>query len=519
MTTYARPGTFVTENFGPLTAGGPGIPGEALPAFCGIFNRGPTVPTLISSWNQFVKLYGDFTQEPGNYLPFAVYQFFSNGGNSCFVLRLANTDATAATLQLVDIASPTPDDVVVVNAQSTGVWGETIYVEVAYAGQTGRVNLNVYLNGTSPSQRVETFQDASVNPTESRNLFSMVSSPISGSAYITLVPNPAFTEANYVAGTTDLALIGPTPLASGNDGTIAPVVSTVAPPLFDTLINQALYVNFPTLDDTVDIDALNSWAVGRQDTMIVIDGPAPDFPETEADVRGNYLSLAAALPPSTYLVIYAPWLLVVDPSSSISGATRYLPPGGAMLAMWQQADTLWGTVQTPAGVDFTVKCVDLEARFSNASLDALNLGFVDPVKYIPGIGFAVFGGRTLHPGYPDRYVAVRRMIIKLEHDLKWLTQYAIFQPNDAILWKSITVTIQNYLLQLMQAGQLGGDTPADSFSVICDDTINTPATSAAGIVNCNVAVSLLSPAEFIEIQLSQFQQSGVQATTTTGVSS
>jgi len=253
--------------------------------------------------------------------------------------------------------------------------------------------------------------------------------------------------------------------------------------------------------------------------MIIIDGPPPNLPETEAQVAANYINMTAGsspFPKSTYLCLYAPWLLVVDPSSSIPGATRYLPPGGAVLAMWQQADTQSGTVQTPAGIDFTLNVVDLEVRFSNVSLDSLNVNFVNAIKYIPGIGFAVFGGRTLHPGYPDRYVAVRRMIIKLEHDFKWITMYALFQPNDDILWKSITVTIQNYLLQLLQSNQLGGDTPADSYLVVCDDTINTPATAAAGIVNCNVAVSLLSPAEYIEIVLSQFQGSGVQAATTSG---
>jgi len=72
-----------------------------------------------------------------------------------------------------------------------------------------------------------------------------------------------------------------------------------------------------------------------------------------------------------------------------------------------------------------------------------------------------------------------------------------------------------YLGQLLQAGQLGGDTPADSFMVTCDDTTTTPAQASAGIVNMLVAVSLLSPAEYINITLSMFQGDGTTSVSTT----
>ncbi len=40
-------------------------------------------PTLVTSWTQFVSIFGDFT--PGAYLPDAVYGYFANGGGPCFV--------------------------------------------------------------------------------------------------------------------------------------------------------------------------------------------------------------------------------------------------------------------------------------------------------------------------------------------------------------------------------------------------------------------------------------------------
>ena len=61
----------------------------------------------------------------------------------------------------------------------------------------------------------------------------------------------------------------------------------------------------------------------------------------------------------------------------------------------------------------------------------------------------------------------------LVHDLTFLCQFAIFQPNTADLWAQITTVLTNYLTQQMQSRVLAGNTPATSFSVLCDSTNNT----------------------------------------------
>lgn len=513
---YGRPGVFVTENFAPLSNNGGAIPGEALPAFSALYNRGPLAPTLVTSWQQFTNLYGNFSTSPGSLLPFALYEFFANGGTQAFIARIPNTDSTVASLALEDVAV-SPTSILTVSAASPGLWGGQVFVEVVSAGQSGRVNINVYFSGSSASNLVETFQDISVNPVDVRNAVTVINSPIAGSNYITVTET--LPGGLYTAGTTDLALVTPTPLTGGGDGSDSPTLDNSvngAPPVFDQLINQALYINFPGLNNITTLTNLNAWAETRGDVSLVIDGPAPSFPEVESIVAQTYINMTQgvnALPQSTYMSVYAPWIQVADPSSTVVGATRWLPPGGAVLGVWQRTDVAFGTVQSPAGIQATLQAIQLEVNFSNNSLDSLNNAYVNAIKYIPTIGICVFGARTLHPGYPDRYIAVRRMIIKLEHDFKWITQYALFQPNDARLWASITTTISTYLTQLMQAGQLGGTTPDNSFQVICNSTNNTLATAAAGIVNCSVAVSLLSPAEYIYITLSQFQGSQAQQTT------
>src|SRR5580698_398830 len=143
MTTpYERPGIFITESLNPLTNNNT-VPGEAVACFAAAYNQGPTIPTFVKSWSAYTQLFGNFSTANGNLLPYAVYQFFANGGAGCYVLRLPNSDAVTASLNLQDINNP-EDNVIAVSAYSPGAWGNNIYVAITTAGNTGRFNFQVY---------------------------------------------------------------------------------------------------------------------------------------------------------------------------------------------------------------------------------------------------------------------------------------------------------------------------------------------------------------------------------------
>ena len=513
MTTVPEsPGIYITESLAPLVNNY--APGEAIGVIAAVYNQGPNVPTSVTSWNQYVQTYGTFAAaSPNTALHYSVYQFFNNGGSQCIVLALPNTDAVAATLTLQDINSP-PDNVVTISAISPGAWGNSIYVAITSAGNTGRFNVQVYNGGTSSSNLAENFIDLSINPADPRNVSSIINSPF-GSNYIRFnVSLPG----TYEPGVYDPALISATALSGGTDGVTAPSLSTAIPAALDGLTGTILNLNVPGESDPTTINALISWAAGRGDVILVVDGPSPEFPETSAQVVSNYVGMVSggdSLTASTYATLYAPWIQITDPSQSTPGATVWVPPGGAVLGLWSSADNAVGVWQTPAGVKYgKINLVNLEAQFTATDLDTLNINNINAIRFVPNYYPAVMGGRTLEQGYPDRYIAVRRMLMKLEHDFTYLLQPALFEPNDAQLWLQITQIISNYLTQLMQQNALGGTTPTTAFQVICDSSNNTPATSQAGIVNVSVAVALVSPAEFILINISQFQNTG-QTTITT----
>lgn len=93
--------------------------------FVGVAARGPlNEPRLLRGWNEFVDVYG---QSADGYLARAVEGFFLNGGESCYVVRIAH-DATSATYIAKDgWDKPT----LRIRALNEGKWGNNIVVRFA----------------------------------------------------------------------------------------------------------------------------------------------------------------------------------------------------------------------------------------------------------------------------------------------------------------------------------------------------------------------------------------------------
>jgi phage tail sheath protein FI len=226
----------------------------------------------------------------------------------------------------------------------------------------------------------------------------------------------------------------------------------------------------------------------------------------------------SAIRSSSYAAIYGPWLIVNDPATTSSGSARLLPPGGAVLGQYSRTDASRGVQKPPAGVDTVLKGVlDVQFRFSNDDQDNLNVAGINVLKSLPGTGFVIYGARTLSTGMPDRYVSVRRSLMLIKKGILDATRFAVFEPNDSILWDQVNAVISQYLLTLMQTGVLAGTTPEQAFFVVCDSTNNTAASVANGVVNISVGVALQTPAEFIVIEIGQFS-GGSSATDSTATS-
>lgn len=531
MTSYSRPGVFVNTSLTPLASSpGNGTTGQVA-CFTAPFNIGPTKPTLISSWQQYVTVYGGFATAKGSALHYAVFQYFSNGGSACYVLRAPNTDAVLAT---VTVESLTTVACLTLTATNPGAWANSLYYEVVpvsggSSDATAVFTLNLYNGGVTPSSLVESWPAISMNPASTRYALTLLNASTGGSNYVTIAASGAYVPTTGASDPVGNAGT-PVPLATGSDGTTSFSDSAFAAAvtagytgtswnisgLASIPADIVLNVNFPGGDIAV-LNAAIAWANAQGNVFIVCDGTFIGPNSNSATIAAAYVSLVtgtggSVVTSSGNAAMYGPWLSISDPASASPTATRWVAPGGAILGAWSQNDAQTNVAQTPAGVTTTLNAVALEAYFTPTDLSALEAAQVNPVKLIPNAGFCIFGGRTLAPGYPNRYINVSRTLLQFVTDFQSITQFAIFQNNDPTLWASISNVLTNYMNSAMSQGMLASSSASSAFNVVCDGTINTPTTAQAGLVNAQVAIALVSPAEFIVINLSQISSGTSTAT-------
>ena len=243
-------------------------------------------------------------------------------------------------------------------------------------------------------------------------------------------------------------------------------------------------------------------ASARGDSLVIID---PDITsETLSDLQTTASNFADY---GGYAAHYAPALTMVDPAKTGPGAIRKTYPGGAIAGLIVRTEVQRSVAKAPAGYSAEIRgALGLTVNLSNDDIGTLYDGnpYVNSFKAIPGAGIAVFGARTLARTTSDKYIPVRRTLNYLKHSLKQLTQFAVFEPNDANLWSRLNVTISGFLAEFYREGGLKGANASQAFFVVCDSSNNTATNIDQGIVNIEVGVALQNPAEYIVINLSQW---------------
>jgi phage tail sheath protein FI len=492
MSTYQRPGVYVQETLNPIQQ----IVGPAstsIAAFLGENDRGPIVPTLVNSWSDYVTKFGSWNTTANNNLAIAVYQFFINGGSSAYVTRVVGAGSAAATRVLSDRAgSPAPT--LVVNAINVGAWGNSLNVSISDSTSTGLFNIVIKYNGVADSNIVERFTDLSMDPTNARYALSVINV---SSKYVVV----ADAGSSSTGATRNPAVSSNLSLTSGLNGAAAVGGDIVASlPLYDT-IAQSLILNAPGYSDAATVNDIISYAEGREDIFVVIDGSTGSV--------ASQISLNLTYDASSYAAVYYPPIYINDPTTGVGGAqnaTKLIGAGSSVIGLFARTDASRGVFKAPAGLSSRITGAVSVTALTNAELDSLNISPapVNAIKFVSGSGIVVMGSRTLKAGYVDKYVPVRRTLIYLRKSLTDLTQFAVFEPNDPALWRRLNATISTFLTEFWSQGGLKGSVPSEAFFIKVDDTNNTTNTIDNGEVNIEVGVSLQRPAEYVVIKIGQF---------------
>lgn len=203
---------------------------------------------------------------------------------------------------------------------------------------------------------------------------------------------------------------------------------------------------------------------------------------------------------SDYGAFYAPWLVVRDP---LTGQLEETPPSGHVAGVWARTDNLRGVHKAPANEPVR-GAVDLTYRITKVEQDLLNPAGVNCIRYFPAEGIRIWGARTLAAEASEwRYLNVRRLFNMLKESIANGTRWIVFEPNDALLWRSIRRDVSAFLTRVWRDGALYGRTPQEAFFVKCDEETNPTDVRDAGQVVTLIGVAPVKPAEFVVFKLSQ----------------
>lgn len=507
------------------------------------------IPVLLNSFADYQKNFGGLFSSPWqpDYVGQAVYQFFLNGGASCYVVGLKA--ASYYTLTASTTSSPP--------APGTTSQGTVAPASLTLTEQGGTETITftalqpVGLGpSTTPSAspQIGTLMTVSITPRTVTNPNDTADIVISYGAVVETYRQVAISAlATTINAVSQLVTVsysssaGPTeyPLAttaanleypSGNEPPV-PTSSqayTVINPGIDSAFQDVFATNqpldkvpvfnilaLPGIYDTTVIPLAVAFAE-RKRAFLILD-PPPGSPSAtgastsgwDADTLAQTLAGGSApspaAPVSINAALYFPWLATTDP---VTGLPSSAPPSGFVAGVYATEDTTRGVWKAPAGIETSVlgtTGVVATGVMTDQQQGVMNQSGVNCLRDFAGTGTVVYGARTtaLLSQQQWMYVPVRRTALFIEQSLYQSLTWAVFEPNAQPLWTALTAEVSAFMLSLFKQGAFAGTTPSTAFQVQCDSTTTTAQDVANGIVNILVAFAPLEPAEFVVVQISQ----------------
>jgi hypothetical protein len=493
----------------------------SITTFIGWAAQGPVgYAGLVLSWSDFQRIYGGFDAR-SPYLGYAVSQFFINGGQQAYIVRLAYMGDTTATLTPAASATlkqggitftagtPGPDGNLA-QAANPGVWAENYGIAIKnQAGGTKRFRVQVVYApaGAAAETVVESFENLSIVSPD----------PIGRYVVDVINKQSSFITVKVDAGTTTPPADTPTPTAAkplssplldkGDDGTVllpSTSVSTgsdfeVAATAAQAILDQIDLFNLLCIPGeivTATVGDFEQYCEGRRVFLIADSDPGITDPSKLTSIPTSGKNAA----------FYFPWVQAPDPLNQ--NRPGYFPPCGFVAGIYARTDGTRGVWKAPAGTEATLAGASGVA----VSLNDKQNGLLNPIaanciRNFNVYGIVVWGARTMQGndeiGSEWKYVPVRRTALFIEESLFRALKWVVFEPNDEPLWAEIRLNVGAFMQNLFRQHAFQGLTPADAYFVKCDKETTTQNDINLGIVNIVVGFAPLKPAEFVVIQIQQ----------------
>lgn len=580
MAEYLSPGVYV-EEFDSGIKAMEGV-GTSTAGFVGMAQKGPVkgLPVLITSMADYQRRFGGYLSERDygsqRFLPYAVEQFFNNGGSSCYVMRVCGQEGDNGPKTAQGTGA-----FLTLTAANPGAWGNAIRVEcklavknrvkvtgpaekeksyklegaVGYqagdlvclqqAGEqktfcfgrvqeTGAESVTLEWQGDVsnlkfPNGGEENVPDAflylaewglSIRDDTASEQYESVSFNAGRSNFVDSVLERSQlvccqTDENELAEGVMEQLCGASEepcfaieLAGGSDGEISADIDVAmylgqdgAPDMrtglaaFQTVSDVSIMA-IPGITDKDVQGGLVTHCENMGNRFAILDMPllAKEVSELQ-EFRENV--------DSSYAAMYHPWLQGYD---SLARRNVFLPPSGAIAGIYGRTDNTRGVHKAPAN-EIVRSCSGLSVNYNEAEQAKLNPRGINLIRALPGQGIRVWGARTCSSDGNWKYVNVRRLFIFIEESIRVNTNWAVFEPNDEMLWSRVEGTIRVFLTSQWRNGALTGATADEAFFINIGKSTMTEDDILNGRLICVIGVAPVRPAEFVVFRITQKMES------------
>ncbi len=499
MPEYLAPGVYIEEiERGPTPIVGVST---STAAFLGETERGPVWPRSVTSYPDFVRLYGD-GHDDDRFLPDAIKGFFDNGGTRCFVARVVGAGAATGS---ADVGGFT------VTARDPGAWSGRTWIRIgpgSTLGPSGDVvgfrlrvdhwddesevpNDAASVDTASTATISEDFDDLSLDPASTAHYGKVIGHAHASLITITAAPDAALPLDEHAARLTGGADGAASTVADFRGDAAEPDDRTGLAALELDEFREVAIVNAPAAGYDVARAVIEHCERGRFRFAVVDAQPNPADP-TDIAPRDDVADSARA-------AFYSPWIYVADPDG---GGRRLIPPGGPVCGIYARTDTTRGVFKAPANVTIA-GAVDVEFDIDRGAQELLNPRGVNAIRRFPRRGIRVWGARTMSSDPLWRYVSVRRLLGFLEESILRSTRWAVFEPNNQRLWSHVERAVTGFLRSQWREGALLGTKEAEAFFVRVDRRTMTEDDIADGRLIIEIGVAPVRPAEFIVVRIAQ----------------
>jgi uncharacterized protein len=213
---------------------------------------------------------------------------------------------------------------------------------------------------------------------------------------------------------------------------------------------------------------------------------------------------------SKYAALYYPWLRLDNPFAGmpLQAAQISIPPSAHVMGICARTDVQRGVHKAPAN-ELIAGIAGLQRSLTKGEQDVLNpypmnINALRDFR-LQERGLRVWGARCITSDDEWKYLNVRRLFNFVERSLELGTQWVVFEPNDYNLWARVSNSIRDFLNVVWRSGGLMGTKPEEAYFVKCDASNNPPAERENGRLNILIGIAPVFPAEFVIIQIGQWQ--------------